>query len=90
MAKRASLLNLSDRLNAKPGAAEAEAPAKPPRRATRAPTQPDGRKGLPVRVSVETWKQLRRLAADRETTLQGLMTEALNDLFQKHGLPPIA
>jgi len=35
-------------------------------------------------------KQLRILAADRETTIQDLLAEALNDLFAKHGKPEIA
>jgi hypothetical protein len=34
-------------------------------------------------------KQLRILAADRETTIQDLLAEALNDLFAKHGKPEI-
>src|ERR1035438_5216751 len=35
-------------------------------------------------------RQLRILAADRDTTIQDLLTEALNDLFAKHGKPEIA
>lgn len=35
-------------------------------------------------------KQLRILAADRETTIQDLLAEALNDLFAKYGKPEIA
>jgi hypothetical protein len=35
-------------------------------------------------------KQLRILAADRDTTIQDLLAEALNDLFAKHGKPEIA
>jgi len=35
-------------------------------------------------------KQLRILAADRDTTIQDLLAEALNDLFAKHGRPEIA
>ena len=35
-------------------------------------------------------KQLRILAADRDTTIQDLLSEALNDLFAKHGKPEIA
>ena len=35
-------------------------------------------------------RQLRRLAADGDTTIQALLGEALNDLFAKHGLPEIA
>jgi hypothetical protein len=34
--------------------------------------------------------QLRELAVERRTTIQALMAEALNDLFQKHGRPEIA
>ncbi len=33
--------------------------------------------------------QLRKLAADNDTTIQALLGEALNDLFAKHGLPEI-
>src|SRR3569833_3062156 len=35
-------------------------------------------------------KQLRLLAAERDTTIQRLLAEGLNDLFAKHGLPEIA
>ena len=38
----------------------------------------------------EVRRQLRRLAADGDTTIQALLGEALNDLFAKHGLPEIA
>ena len=34
-------------------------------------------------------RQLRKLAADSDTTIQALLGEALNDLFAKHGLPEI-
>ena len=34
-------------------------------------------------------RQLRKLAADSDTTIQGLLGEALNDLFAKYGLPEI-
>ena len=37
----------------------------------------------------EVRRQLRRLAVDRDTTIQALLGEALNDLFAKHGLPEI-
>ena len=35
-------------------------------------------------------KQLRRLAVEHDTTVQGLLAEALNDLFTKYGEKPIA
>ena len=34
--------------------------------------------------------QLKMLALQQERTLQGLLGEALNELFAKHGLPEIA
>lgn len=37
----------------------------------------------------EVKKQLRLLAAERETTIQRLLAEALNDLFAKNGKPEI-
>jgi hypothetical protein len=40
--------------------------------------------------SKETSKQLRQLALDTDGTVQSLLTEALSDLFTKHGMPPIA
>jgi hypothetical protein len=35
-------------------------------------------------------RQLKQLALDQDTTGQALLTEALNDLFTKYGLKPIA
>ena len=60
---------------------------------------PSGRAPQPSRVGKasvtgyfgpEVRRQLRRLAADRDTTIQALLGEALDDLFAKHGLPEIA
>ena len=34
-------------------------------------------------------RQLRKLAADSDTTIQALLGEAINDLFAKHRLPEI-
>ena len=39
---------------------------------------------------VAVHQQLRVLAAQERNTVQGLLQEALNDLFQKRNLPPIA
>lgn len=38
----------------------------------------------------EVKKQLRMLAAEKDTTIQGLLAEALNGLFAAHGKPEIA
>jgi hypothetical protein len=40
--------------------------------------------------SKEMSRQLRQLALDTDGTVQSLLAEALNDLFTKHGMPPIA
>ena len=37
----------------------------------------------------EVRRQLRRLAADADTTIQALLGEALNDLFAKYGVPEL-
>ena len=47
------------------------------------------------KASVTAWfvpavrRQLRRLVAYRDTILQALLGEAVNDLFAKHGLPEL-
>ena len=66
---------------------------------TVAATAPPATDGLPaIRVgksSVTGYfppavrRQLRRLAADRDTTIQALLGEALNALFAKHDLPEL-
>ena len=38
----------------------------------------------------EVRRQLKRLAADADSTVQALLVEALNDLFAKHGIAEIA
>ena len=72
----------------------------PPDNATRTPAaggarhtrQPSriGKASVTGYFAPEVRRQLRRLAADRDTTIQALLGEALNDLFAKHGLPEIA
>jgi hypothetical protein len=61
-----------------------------------ASNRPDraGRVAMPFWTTAAARKQLRLLAAELDGTpqgtQQGLMTEALNLLFTKHGKPPIA
>ena len=40
--------------------------------------------------SPQVQQQVRMLAASEDTTIQALLTEALNDLFEKHGHSRIA
>ena len=60
----------------------------PDRRAT----QPGrvGKVSVTGHFAPEVRRQLKRLAADADTTVQALLGEALNDLFAKHGLPELA
>jgi hypothetical protein len=53
-------------------------------------TDRNGRVAMPFWVPVAARKQLRVMAAELDTTQQDLMALALNDLFKKHGKPPIA
>ncbi len=50
----------------------------------------DGKSNVTGYFPPEVKKQLRILAAERDTTIQDLLAEALNDLFAKHGKPEIA
>lgn len=49
-----------------------------------------GKKPVTVYYDKQAHLQLKFLALERETTIQGLHEEAVNDLFVKHGKPPIA
>ena len=89
MAKRATNVGAGLAKKAGPAPAKtvaAEAPARP----TRSKTQPDGRRGILVRARPEAWRALKLIALDEETTLQGVMTEAINDYLTKNGKPPVA
>ncbi len=57
---------------------------------SRARTRSAGTKQIAGHFPVEVAWQLRELAVERRTTVQALLGEALNDLFQKHGKPEIA
>ena len=55
----------------------------------RARTRSTGTKQIAGHFPVEVAWQLRELAVERRMTVQALLGEALNDLFQKHGKPEI-
>ena len=57
-------------------------------RAGRSPSRA-GTKQVAGHFPQEVSWQLRELAVARRTTVQHLLGEALNDLFQKHGMPEI-
>jgi hypothetical protein len=55
--------------------------------------RPDSRRGkktIAFWADIAAARQLRRLAADEDRTVQDLMLEALDDLFRKKNLPRIA
>ena len=49
-----------------------------------------GKKKVTAPLSGEAHRQLKTLAVEQGGTVEGLLVEAINDLFQKHGKPPIA
>ena len=49
-----------------------------------------GKKKVTAALDPAAHKQLKGLALERDATTEALLTEAINDLFQKHGKPPIA
>ncbi|UFP97293.1 hypothetical protein ISF26_24520 (plasmid) [Gloeobacter morelensis MG652769] len=57
-----------------------------------APVPPSrvGKKAITGHFDPAVSRQLKQLALDRQTSVQALMAEALNDLFEKHGRSPLA
>ena len=61
--------------------------------ATKPPSRPPSRRGkraITGYFSQPAFTQFKILAAERNKDGQALVEEALNDLFQKYGKPPIA
>ena len=63
------------------------APSAPP---TPVPQSRQGKKAITGHFDPAVSRQLKQLALDRQTTVQALLAEALNDLFEKHGRNPLA
>jgi hypothetical protein len=49
-----------------------------------------GKKKVTAALDPAAHKQLKGLAVERDTTTEALLTEAINDLFKKHGKASIA
>lgn len=64
----------------------------PDKAATLPERRPDraGKRATLFHIPAAAKKQLAKLAIDTDTTQQALLSEALNDLFKKHGKPAIA
>jgi hypothetical protein len=54
------------------------------------PPSREGKKPVTGFFSPEISRQIKKLALDQDKTMQDLLQEALNDLFRKYDLPPIA
>ncbi len=63
--------------------------AEEPAYSTQAPSRA-GKKALIGYFEPSVSKQLKQIGLDRDTTVQDLLAEALNDLFQKYKKPTIA
>jgi hypothetical protein len=48
-------------------------------------SEPETFKGIMTRMNEAGWRALRILAAERNTTLNAVTIEALNDLLKKYG-----
>lgn len=92
MAKRATDLRQAMLQGARTGVPGDGAAAEPPERAASRQSRPgrEGKTNITGYFPPAVKKQLRLLAAERETTIQNLLAEALNDFFAKHGKPEIA
>lgn len=104
MSKRPGLSNLASRLSNKGQTAASEEMATPPEqdergvieRRQKRGSQPDGRKGVLLRLKPDAWFQLKSMAAEQTIsrgeiyTMQSALEEAVNDWFRKNGKPPIA
>lgn len=69
-------------------ASEPSPPAEPPRPASASAGQ--ATKLVGARFPEEVHRQVRVLAASEGRTVHSIIAEALNDLFSKRGVPPIA
>jgi hypothetical protein len=54
------------------------------------PPSRKGTKAITGHFDPAVSKQLKQLSLDHDTSVQALLAEALNDLFQKYSKPPIA
>lgn len=89
MTKRPTLTNLQGQLaNKRTAAAMDEAPKKKGK--AKAGAEEKDVKVIFVRLNVEGWRELRKLALNSDTTVQALMVDAINGLLRENGHPAIA
>jgi hypothetical protein len=61
-----------------------------PRLLRAVPPSRAGKKPITGFFEPEVSRQIKKVALDKDRTMQELLQEALNDLFRKYDLPPIA
>ena len=88
MTKRPTLTNLQGQLANKRSAAPAEE-AKPKQRRKGKATAQEA-KVIFVRLNVAGWRELRKLAVELDTSVQGLMVDAINNYLRENGHPAVA
>jgi hypothetical protein len=90
MTKRPTLSNLQGQLASKRGEdappAEAEPKAKRPRRKIATGET----KVIYLRINVAGWRELRKLAAAKDSSVQNLMIDAANNLLRENNRPAVA
>lgn len=91
MPKRTNLATALNEVSGKPVKAESK-----PEQQQSIETKPDlppsrqGKKAIAGHFDPVVSKQLKQLALEQDTTVQALLAEALNDLFEKYSKKPIA
>ena len=70
---------------ASPAGGQADLPGTAPRSRRR-----EGTRIVSGHFAIPVHRQLRLIAVQEDRTLQDLLTEAINDLFAKRGIPPVA
>jgi hypothetical protein len=77
---------------AKPNLDELQAAIAPRRPVPPNPLPPSrvGKKPVTAFFDPEVSRQIKKIGIDQDKTMQDLLQEALNDLFRKYDLPPIA
>jgi hypothetical protein len=89
MTKRASLFGKSDPAPIEPVVAAPPPVAEPARKYPVAKTR-EGKRVATVYLEPEALRQLKRIGFDEEKTVQELLTEGVNAVFEKRGLSRIA
>ena len=90
MMKRASLAGFAAKKDPPASVTATEPTSTDAAPAADAAAAPERRRGQTLRLSTEAWRQLKRLAVEEDKPAHDLLVQAVNALFLKHGLPPIA